>query len=258
MPFQHAAPNVSQMLQHFSSPSHVDGGTMLKHKLHDLGKQIQVLVAVFQGIEEEFELGRIVPRIDQKYSASHDPNSGAVKVNSALHLEPVQGNNAQASEDQQLPQSISAVANKTLLGSPFPSPRPVVKLDDWWWHMSMTSSFASSKMQGPEVELQDLGTFMDAINDNALEKVHKHLQLGADPNAAWPNVPVRGRNILSLTPLVASVLHDHADITHMLLKFKASVESKYSFAAGAQQHACTRCVGAACVSRGNLDMLMHP
>jgi ankyrin repeat protein len=96
---------------------------------------------------------------------------------------------------------------------------------------------------------------LSAIQDDSVEDVREQLQKGADPDVVWMSVDLMGKEFVSATPLAAAVLHQNASMVNMLLEYNASVESEYSFLAGAEQNVWTGTAAYACIPSGDLDML---
>jgi len=113
-----------------------------------------------------------------------------------------------------------------------------------------TTDEAGAKLQSNEA-------LLSAILDDDVEDVRAQLQGAVDPNAAFTDATLNGKEFVSVTPLAAAVLQRNTDIMQTLIEYKASVESKYSFVAWAEETVWTGTVVNACIPSNNLDMLMY-
>jgi len=108
---------------------------------------------------------------------------------------------------------------------------------------------------GGKSQTQDL-PLLDAILVGNADKLRKELRnAGSNPNMTYTDMVVLGKKYVKITPLAVAALCGNQDMMHTLVAAGASVESAYSFHAGAQGQVWTGTAAVVPCCKGNLELL---
>jgi len=97
---------------------------------------------------------------------------------------------------------------------------------------------------------------LEAIMSGSSDDARHALEYGdADPNETFLDISVRNKQFATATPLVVAALLEQRSMVRMLVAAGASVESTYSFIAGAEQGIWSGTVVHTAIPAGNLELL---